>query len=162
MKCQFHAPTYRLYEITMYFPCLLTYFHDFSVYSISGTYVPNWSISRNYKNIWNSTKYSVTTQMFVTRRPHGTKPQVKGAQGPAGHTLSRFGLELGGYVHTSVHKSILCPRVGGNCKERLAGHVDGRPAIHHLQTDSIKSVEAPLYPYIRILMVEFTHTTLFL
>jgi hypothetical protein len=46
--------------------------------------VPNWSISRNYKNIWNSTKDSVTTEMFVACRPHGVKPQVKGAQGPAG------------------------------------------------------------------------------
>jgi hypothetical protein len=46
--------------------------------------VPNWSLSRNYKNIWNSTKYSVTTQMFVTHKPRGAKPQVKGAQGPAG------------------------------------------------------------------------------
>jgi hypothetical protein len=40
--------------------------------------------------------------------------------------------------------------------------VDGHPTIHHLQTDSIKSVEAPLDLYIRILMVEFIHTTLFL
>jgi hypothetical protein len=32
----------------------------------------------------------------------------------------------------------------------------------HLQTDSIKSMEAPLYPYIRILKVEFKYTTLFL
>jgi hypothetical protein len=46
--------------------------------------VPNWSISRNYKNIWNSTKDSVTTGMFVTPRPRGAKPQVKGAQGSAG------------------------------------------------------------------------------
>jgi hypothetical protein len=44
----------------------------------------NWSISRNYKNIWNSTKDSVTIGMFVTRRPRGAKPQVKGAQGTAG------------------------------------------------------------------------------
>jgi hypothetical protein len=29
-------------------------------------------------------KCSVTTQIFVTRRPHGAKPQVKGAQGPTG------------------------------------------------------------------------------
>jgi hypothetical protein len=72
-----------MYEITMYLRCLLTYFHDFSVYLISGTWVPNWSISRNYKNIWNSTKYSVTTQMFLTHRPCGAKPQVKGSQGPA-------------------------------------------------------------------------------
>ena len=100
--------------------------------------------------------------MFVTRRPRGAKPQVKGAQWPAGHTLSLFGPELGGYVHPSVQKKILCPRVGGNWEEWSADHVDGRPAIHHLQTDSIKSVEAPLYPYIRILTVEFTHTTLFL
>jgi hypothetical protein len=40
--------------------------------------------------------------------------------------------------------------------------VDVRPAVHHLQTDSIKSVEAPLDLYIRILTVEVTHTTLFL
>jgi hypothetical protein len=73
-----------MYEITMYLPYLLTYFYDFTVYSISGTYVPNCSISRNYKNIWNSTKYSVTTKIFVTRRSRGAKPQVKGAQWSAG------------------------------------------------------------------------------
>jgi hypothetical protein len=61
-----------------------------------------------------------------------------------------------------VHKSILCPRVGGNLEEWSVGHMDGHPVVHHLQTDSIKSVEAPLYPYIRILTVEFTHVTLFL
>jgi hypothetical protein len=61
-----------------------------------------------------------------------------------------------------VHKSIPCPRVNGNREEWLAGHVDGRPALHHLETDSIKSVEAPLDIYIRILTVELTHTTLFL
>jgi hypothetical protein len=62
----------------------------------------------------------------------------------------------------SVHKSILYPRVGENWEKWPADHMDGRPAVHHLQTDSIKSVEAPLYLYIRILTVEFTHTTLFL
>jgi hypothetical protein len=74
--------------------------------------------------------------------------------------LSRFRPGLGGYVHTSVHKSILCLRVGGNWEEWPTDHVDGCLVGHHLQTDSIKSVEAPLYPYIRILMVEFKHTTL--
>jgi hypothetical protein len=54
------------------------------------------------------------------------------------------------------------PRVHGDWEEWPAGHVDGRLAIHHLQTDSIKSVEAPLDLYIRILMVELTHTTLYL
>jgi hypothetical protein len=41
--------------------------------------VPNWSILRNYKNIWNSTKDRVTIGMFVTCRPSGAKPQVKRA-----------------------------------------------------------------------------------
>jgi hypothetical protein len=45
--------------------------------------VLNWSISRNDKNIWNSTKDSVSTKIFVTRRLRGAKPQVRGAQGPA-------------------------------------------------------------------------------
>jgi hypothetical protein len=93
----------------------------------------------------------------------GTNHKSKGLKGrPAGHNLSRFRLRLGGYIHTSVHKSIPCPRVGGNKEEWSAGHMDGRLAIHHLKTDSIRSVEAPLDLYIRILMLEFTHTTLFL
>jgi hypothetical protein len=54
------------------------------------------------------------------------------------------------------------PEINGNREEWMAGHMDGGLAVHHLQTDSIMSVEAPLYPYIRILMIEFTHTTLFL
>jgi hypothetical protein len=106
----------------------------------------------------------------VTRRPRGAKPQVKGFQGPDGrptpwpahHTLSRFRLRLGGYVRTLVYKSIPCLRVGGDREEWLAGHVDARPSIHHLLTDSIKLVEAPLDLYIRILTVELIHTTPFL
>jgi hypothetical protein len=62
----------------------------------------------------------------------------------------------------SVYRSITCPRVGGNQEEWPVGHVDGRPAIQHLQTNSIKSVEAPLDLYIRVLTVELTHSTLFL
>jgi hypothetical protein len=93
----------------------------------------------------------------------GPNHKSRGLKGwPAGQTLSRFRPRLGRYIHTSVHKRILCLRVSGNWEEWLADDVDGRPAIHHLQTDLIKSVEAPLYPYIRILVVEFTHTTLFL
>jgi hypothetical protein len=87
-------------------------------------------------------------------KPKGLKGQEAGpTPWPAGHTLSQFGLGLGGYVHTLVHKSILWLRVGGNQEEW--------PAVHHLQTDSMKLVEALLYPYIRILTVEFTsHHTL--
>jgi hypothetical protein len=95
-------------------------------------------------------------------KPMGLKGQPAGpTPWPVGHTLSRFRPELGGFVHTSVQKRILCPRVGGNWEKWPAGHLDGHPAIHRLQTDSIKSVEAPLHTYIWILMIEFTHTTLF-
>jgi hypothetical protein len=52
--------------------------------------------------------------MFVTCRPRGAKPQVKGAQGTAGRTLSRFRPRLDGYASKSVYKSISCPIVGGN------------------------------------------------
>jgi hypothetical protein len=89
-------------------------------------------------------------------RPTGPTPWS------TGHTLSRFKLRLGGYVHTSIQKMNLCMRVGRNRNEWPADHVDGRLTVHHLQTNLIKSVEAPLYHYIRIPMVEFTHTTLFL
>jgi hypothetical protein len=100
--------------------------------------------------------------MFVTHRPRGSKPQVKGEQGLAGHTLSRFRTKLDGYAPKSVYKCITGPKVGGDREEWPAGLVDGCPAIHHLQTNSIKSVEAPLDLYIWILVVEFrTHHTLF-
>jgi hypothetical protein len=60
--------------------------------------------------------------MFVTRRPRGPNHKSKGLKGrpagptpwPAGHTLSPFRVRLGGYAHLSLHKSIICPRVGGN------------------------------------------------
>jgi hypothetical protein len=107
--------------------------------------------------------------MFVTCRPCGAKPRVKGAQGPTGpttwpvgHTLSWFRPRLDAYAPKSVYKSIPGPKVGGDREEWPIGHVDGRPIVHHLQTDSIKLVEAPLYLYIGILVVEFTHTILYL
>jgi hypothetical protein len=131
--------------------------------------VLNWSISRNYKNILNSTKDSVTTGMFMTCRPRGAKTQVKGAQGkpasptpwPVGHNLSRFRPRLDGYTPKLVYKSIPSLKVSGDREEWPTGHVDGCPAVHQLQTNSIKSVEAPLDLYIRILAVEFrTHHTI--
>jgi hypothetical protein len=87
----------------------------------------------------------------------GPNHKSKGLKGrPVDHTLSQFRLRLGGYIHTSVCKSIPCPRVGGEWEKWPAGHVDGSLAIYHLQTDSIKSVEAPVDLYIRILTVELT------
>jgi hypothetical protein len=89
-------------------------------------------------------------------RPAGPTPW------PVGRTLSEFRPRLDGYAPKLVYKSIPGPKVGGDQEEWPVGHVDGHPAIHHLQTNSIKSVEAPLDLYIRILMLEFTHTTLYL
>jgi hypothetical protein len=61
----------------------------------------------------------------------------------------------------SVYKSIPCSRVSGDREEWSAGHMDGRPTVHQLQTNSIKSEEATLDLYIRILVVEFrTHHSL--
>jgi hypothetical protein len=99
--------------------------------------------------------------MFVTHGPRGAKPQAKGEQGPAGHTLSRFRLRLDGYTPKSVYKSIPCLKVSVDREEWPTSHVDGHLVIHQLQTDSIKSVEGPLDLYIRILAVEFrTHHTI--
>jgi hypothetical protein len=78
-----------------------------------------------------------------------------------GHTLSRFRPRLDGNILKSIYKSIPCSKVSGDQEEWSVGHVDGRPAVHQLQTDSIKSVAAPLDFYIRILMVELrTYHTL--
>jgi hypothetical protein len=58
-----------------------------------------------------------------------------------------------------MFESQLRPR--GVAGRPRAGHVDGRPTVHELQTNSINLVEAPLDIYIRILMVEFrTHHTI--
>jgi hypothetical protein len=81
---------------------------------------------------------------------------------PAGHTMSQFGLRHDSYAPKLVYKSIPCSKVSWDQEEWSVGHVDGRPVVHQLQIDSIKSVEAPLDLDIRILMVEFRtqHTIL--
>jgi hypothetical protein len=81
---------------------------------------------------------------------------------PTGHTLSQFRPRLHDDATMLVYKGIPFPRVSIDWEEWPAGNVDGHPAIHHLQTNSIKSVEATLDLYIRILTAEFTHTTRYL
>jgi hypothetical protein len=91
----------------------------------------------------------------------GPNHKSKGHKGQlADHTLNRFRPRLDGYAGTLVYKSIPCLRVGRDQEEWPAYHVDDHPTVHHLLTDSIKFVEAPLELYIRILMVELTHHTL--
>jgi hypothetical protein len=66
----------------------------------------------------------------MTCRPHGARPEVKGAQGPAtrpDHLADRphfesVQAETWGHVHTSVHKSIPCPRVDGKREEGPPDH----------------------------------------
>jgi hypothetical protein len=74
---------------------------------------------------------------------------------PIGHTLSQFRMRHDGYAPKSVYKSIPGSKVSGDREEWPVSHVDAHPAVHHLQTDSIKSMESPLDLYIRILMIEF-------
>jgi hypothetical protein len=74
---------------------------------------------------------------------------------PTGHTLSRFRLRPGAmFIRQFIRVS--------HAQESMESRRRGHPTIHNLQTDSVKSVEAPLDLYIRILMVELTHATLFL
>jgi hypothetical protein len=89
----------------MYTPCLLTYFDGFSVYLILGTQVLNWSISRNHKEIWNSTKISVTLGMYVTW-DSVQRPLTSGLGGGqlAGQLLSQFRPKLPAHVSTREGK----------------------------------------------------------
>jgi hypothetical protein len=144
----FHAPTYRFQEHR----CQIRAFQE-----ITRTFgiLPN--IVSLHECLWH------VDHMGPNHKSKGLKGRLAGpTPWPTSHTLSRFKPRLGGYVHTLVHKSIPCLRVGGNREEWPAGHVDGRPTVHHLQTDSIKLVEAPLDLYVRILTKELTHIILFL
>jgi hypothetical protein len=63
--------------------------------------VLNWSISRSHKEIWNSTKISVTPGMYVTRGQSGQRPLTSRPSGwLAGQLLSWFGPKLLGHVST--------------------------------------------------------------
>jgi hypothetical protein len=58
-----------------------------------------------------------------------------------------------------VHKVYPTLEVGGTREEWTAGHVDFCPAIHLLKTDLVKSAQAPLYLYKRLLAMKVdTHT----
>jgi hypothetical protein len=101
--------------------------------------------------------------MGPNHKSKGQKGRLAGpTPWPVGHTLSRFRPILDGYAPKWVYKRIPCLKVGGDWEEWPTGHKDGCPAVDQLQTDSIKSVEARLNLYIRILMVEFRtyHTIL--
>jgi hypothetical protein len=120
-----------MYEITIYLPCLLTYFYNFSVYLISGTYVPNWSILRNYKEIKNSTKISVTLGIHLTQGGRVKRPLTCGPSGwsagqtpwLAGLTLQPLVSFLGGDALQEAVEWNPRPGVGGGRAWWPAGHV---------------------------------------
>jgi hypothetical protein len=98
-------------------------------------------------------------------RNHKSKGHKGWSAGPTplsvDHSLSWFRPRLDDYTPMSVYESIPCSKVIGDWEEWPTDHMDGRPAVYQLQTNSIKSVEDPLDLYIRILMVEFkTHHTI--
>jgi hypothetical protein len=67
--------------------------------------VLNWSISRNHKEILNSTKISVTPGMYVTQGDSVQRPLTSGPRGwPTGQLFSRFRLKLLGCVSTQEGK----------------------------------------------------------
>jgi hypothetical protein len=60
-----------------------------------------WSISRNYEDIWNSTKISVTSGMYLTQGGSVQRPLTGVPKGwPAGQVLCRFGPWLHAHVST--------------------------------------------------------------
>jgi hypothetical protein len=67
--------------------------------------VLNWSISRNHKEIWNSTKICVTSGMYVTQGDSVQRPLTSGPMGwPTGQLSSRLGPKLLGHVSRRERK----------------------------------------------------------
>jgi hypothetical protein len=85
----------------------------------------------------------------------GPDPRSSGPSGqqaspnpwPTGQALRWFGSGVDGHVTMLVQKEY--PRL-----EVCGIHMDGRPAVHLLQTNFVKSMEAPLCPYKSPPMVE--------
>jgi hypothetical protein len=101
--------------------------------------VPNWSISRNYKEIWNSTKISVTPEMHLTRGGSVQSPLACGPSGwpadetpwPVGPTLKPPMSFLGGDALQEVVE--WSPRLGvDGCHAPWLAHHVSRPAGQHL------------------------------
>jgi hypothetical protein len=72
--------------------------------------VLNWNISRNYKDIWNSNKISVTLGMYLTQGGSVQRPLTIG---PRGGRLAKFPGRLArfynglarDFVHTCLHET---------------------------------------------------------
>jgi hypothetical protein len=85
--------------------------------------VLNWSISKNYKEIWNSTKISVTSEMYLTRGGSVERPLTSGPRGwPAGQVLCWFGSRLRAHVSTQEGEG----QDSGESRWRM-NHMAGQP-----------------------------------
>jgi hypothetical protein len=99
---------------------------------------------------------SITTGMYLTHAPSGPNPRPSGARGPAGRP---------GFESAQPGTWLTRLYIGSQGMIRGLKAVEakrsGRLAVHLLQTNLAKSVEAPLCPYIGLPMVEDSaaHTT---
>jgi hypothetical protein len=110
---------------------------------------------------WQNLKMSITMGVYLTRRAGGPNPRLSGPRGqPVGPTpwLVSQGLSRPGTW-------LRCLYVGSQGRiwdlKVVEAERSGRPAVHLLETDLARLVEAPLYPYISPAMAEdsTTHTT---
>jgi hypothetical protein len=119
--------------------------------------VPNWNISKNYKEIWNSTKISVTPVVYLTRGGSVERPLTSGPRGwPTSQILWLFGptlQPLTGWLHDETLQEVVegnpKKKVSGGQSPRLANHV-ARLAGHHLACYRLNPVSNPnldLYKY---------------
>jgi hypothetical protein len=94
--------------------------------------VLNWSISGNYKEIWNSIEISVTPGMCVTRGGGVQRPLTSGSRGSL---VTWFYVGLAhSFMHTCLHekgKAKVVEKVSGGQTTWPTGHV-ASPAGHHL------------------------------
>jgi hypothetical protein len=140
-----------MYKITMYSPCLLTEFHDFSIYLISGTYVLNWFILRDDK---------VKLTKCQNHHHHGgifdtwsewVKPQIERAQGLA--SLAGWPCFMSVWPASSRTRVYMRSRRPRRWRKSMEATPPsrpdtclGRPATTCCQTNLCKSVELPHGP----------------
>jgi hypothetical protein len=128
--------------------------------------VPNWSISGNYKENWNSTKIIVTTRIHLTRGDSVQRPLTRGPRGwsvgqtpwSAGPTLQ----PLMGLLHEHALLEVVTRdsklEVSGSRTWWLARHV-ARPAGQHLvcyRLNQVGNSSLDPYKYPRVDGIQYT------
>jgi hypothetical protein len=117
--------------------------------------VPSWSISRNYKENWNSTKIRVTPGMHLARGDNVQRPLTCGPRAwpanqipwPAGPTLQPLWVGFTGYTCKEAITRNPKPEVSGSRTRLPPGDV-ARPAGQHLPCYQLNQVDnSSLDPY---------------